>query len=186
MTEIAISRQLAEEYIDQARSEDAGTADVLAQAVEAWERYHLDQGNTATATGSVAKERFLLTEADLPRAFIESLAVDASLPRLTLGIFGPSHMMRQAPLPLGQRVLREFYSAFCKGDPRYSTAVSQVQNNSKLLVGSVAGYVAAAIGFSTAVVAAVAASVLLLIAQMGIGALCTVGAERFGENTDGQ
>src|SRR5262245_36175211 len=117
MNEIAISRQLAEEYIARARSEDAGTANVLGQALEASEQCQLESGNTAMAAGSVAKTRFLLTEADLPRAFIESLAVDASLPRLTPGIFGPSHMMRQTPLPLGQRVLREFYSAFCRDDP---------------------------------------------------------------------
>jgi hypothetical protein len=70
-------------------------------------------------------------------------------------------------------ILEELRIAFCEPkNPKYRKEVEALKENGNLLIGVVAGYVAACVNASAAVLAALVAATLRLVLSMGVSTFC--------------
>jgi hypothetical protein len=82
------------------------------------------------------------------------------------------------PRALIYHVFRELYLALCRRDHRYGQEVAALGTDATLLVAAIAAQVARR-GFPATAVSAVAATVLWLMAKLGVGAFCDFYAPHF-------
>jgi hypothetical protein len=73
---------------------------------------------------------------------------------------------------LKTEILRQLHLALCKRSKKYAKEVAALKRNIKLLIAAISGYLAASTGFSSAVIAALVASILLLIMKIGLETFC--------------
>jgi hypothetical protein len=69
-------------------------------------------------------------------------------------------------------ILKEMHAAFCLRIARYRKAVNVLTENANTLIALIAGYVAAKLGIAIAVIAALVASLLRIVATMGVSVFC--------------
>jgi hypothetical protein len=69
-------------------------------------------------------------------------------------------------------ILQEIHAAICGRDRKYRREVTALKKNGRLLIGAIAGYVAASLGVVTAVIAALVAAILRMVVVMGITVFC--------------
>jgi hypothetical protein len=69
-------------------------------------------------------------------------------------------------------ILREIHIALCRGSRKYAKEVATLKSNGRLLIGAIAGYVAASIGVSVVVTAALVATCLHVVLKVGVSAFC--------------
>lgn len=69
-------------------------------------------------------------------------------------------------------ILKEIHVAICGRDKKYRREVTALKENGRLLIGAIAGYVAASFGVVTAVIAALVAAILRMVVVMGITVFC--------------
>ncbi len=67
---------------------------------------------------------------------------------------------------------QEMYKALCQEDQRYKPYKKYARNGGKLLAATIGGYVAGDAGIEKGVASAIVASLLLLVATIGINGFC--------------
>ena len=78
-------------------------------------------------------------------------------------------------------ILQEIHLALCEHSKKYAKEVKALASNGRLLIGAIAGYVAAILGWSVAVIAALVAALLRLIFKMGVSVFCKMYRNQFAE-----
>jgi hypothetical protein len=78
-----------------------------------------------------------------------------------------------------KQILAEIHKAFCTQSTKYNKYIAEMKNQARVLIGMIAGAVAAKVGAVVAVVGALAASLLAMVCRMGISVFC----ERFRTKT---
>jgi hypothetical protein len=78
-------------------------------------------------------------------------------------------------------ILQEIHLALCERSSKYAKEVKALGSNGRLLIGAIAGYVAAVIGWSVAVIAALVAALLRLFLIMGVSVFCKMYRTQFAE-----
>jgi hypothetical protein len=69
-------------------------------------------------------------------------------------------------------IFSEIHVALCTRRKKYASEVKALKNNSRLLIGAIAGYVAATVHATVAVIAALVAAFLHLVVKIGIATFC--------------
>jgi hypothetical protein len=69
-------------------------------------------------------------------------------------------------------IFSEIHVALCTRRKKYASEVKALKNNSRLLIGAIAGYVAATVRATVAVIAALVAAFLHLVVKIGIATFC--------------
>jgi hypothetical protein len=87
-------------------------------------------------------------------------------------------------VPWRNAILKEVHIALCSRSRKYAKEMAALKGNVKLLIGAIAGYVAASIDGSVAIIAALVAAFLHVIFKVGVSAFCERYREQFSKPRD--